>query len=89
VRLHPADEAPYVRNLANQVGALPAFAEGSAGRRLPLTWCWFYIAHGATHGVEHALRTLPNGLSIQTLAPRVALGTRAIVFLGVELGVCE
>jgi hypothetical protein len=52
-------------------------------------WCWFYIAHGATHGVEHALRTLPNGLLVQTLVPRVALGTRAVVFLGVELGVCE
>jgi hypothetical protein len=52
---HPADEAPNVRNLANQVGALPTGAEATVGLELPLSACWFYIAPGATHGVEHAI----------------------------------
>ena len=49
---HPADDAPYERNLANQVGALPAAMP--SGRGLPLDACWFYFAHGATNAVEHA-----------------------------------
>jgi hypothetical protein len=53
---HPADEAPDVRNLANQVGALPTGAEAADGPELPLSACWFYIAPGATHGVEHAFQ---------------------------------
>jgi hypothetical protein len=44
-----------VRNLANQVGALPTGAEATVGLELPLSACWFYIAPGATHGVEHAI----------------------------------
>lgn len=43
-----------MRNLANQVGALPALRNARTGRGLPLTWCWFNMAHGATYGVEHA-----------------------------------
>jgi hypothetical protein len=35
--LHPADEAPDVRNLAYQVGALPRAALATPGRGLPLT----------------------------------------------------
>jgi hypothetical protein len=85
--LHPAGEAPCVRNLACQVGALPAFAEarpdaGSLSFGVGSTY-----AHGATHGVEHALPLYRTDSSVQALAARVALGACAVVLVRVEPGI--
>ena len=40
-----------MREEPGEPGGCPA--DPGAGPGLPLSRCWFYIAHGATHGVEH------------------------------------
>jgi hypothetical protein len=86
---HPADEAPNVRNLANQVGALPIGAEAAIGLELPLSACWFYIAPGATHGVEHANFTLAEAAALFGEAPTNGLAAVDAELLGESPGEVE
>ena len=80
---HPADETPSLRNLANQVGALPADAVGGGRTRAPCQ-CVLVLLVARSHAQGRARRLTVAVAHLQWPAVRPDLGERVGQAVGVK-----